>query len=118
MAGEEAFGGARINFLCSWDNAAPINISVDPKSMKATRSDGGRSYTVTKITKLGVWLMVDEPDNLVSMAVQIIERGEAVAPDSGGSAEAYPAGSWTDVILSISGHGSVSSITGGVCWEQ
>jgi hypothetical protein len=111
-------GGTTIDFVCSWDNASPITISVDSEAMTATRSDGGRSYTVAKITKWGVWLIVDGPGNIAAMAVQMIQRGEAVTPDSERDAGTFSAGTWTDVIMSISGQGTVSPIRGGIGWEQ
>lgn len=107
----------KITFLCSWDEDAPIMIGVDLVNMTATRNDGGSPYTVIKLTKWGVWLQVDQPDNAVAAAVQFIQRGAFITPDSKPKDQPYDAGSWTDVILSVSG-GGVSAIRGGICWEQ
>ena len=112
-----AWPAGAIDFLCSWDNDAPIVISVDPEKMTATRNDGGSSYTVIKLTKWGVWLQVDQPDNMVAAAVQFIQRGAFITPDSKPKEQPYDGGLWTYVILSVS-RGGVSAIPGGICWEQ
>jgi len=108
-----------IKFLCSWDGKELIAISIDQKAMIATRDDGGRTYTVAKITKFGVWLIVDDPKNLFGMAFQVIQRGEAVTPykqlDAG---KKYIAGNWIDISTSVSGQSFASPIVGGKCWEQ
>ena len=71
-----------------------------------------------KITKWGAWMMLDRPTNIATATIQMIQRGEAVTPDSKRSATSYSAGTWTDIVVSISGKVAVSPITGGICWEQ
>ena len=108
-----------IKFLCTWEDAAPLTITVNPNTMKASRDDGGKTYTIAKITEMGVWLIVDDPNNLFSLAMQMIQRGKASTPykklDAG---KPYSAGSWIDVGSTLMGEGSVDSISGGKCWEQ
>jgi hypothetical protein len=70
-----------ITFQCSWENNAPITITVDVKTMKASRDDGGKDYTVIKLTKYAVWLLVDEPDNVAGAALHMIQRAEATQPN-------------------------------------
>jgi hypothetical protein len=101
-----------ILFQCSWNDERPINIRVDTMIGKATRDDGGKSYTVIKATKWAVWLMVDEPENVAGMKFQMIQRAAAVRPDNSSSS---PAGKWIDVVTAMTG--SVSPIDGGRCWE-
>ena len=91
-----------IVFQCTWDSNKPINISVDPSNKTATRDDGGLNYSVIKLTKYAVWLVVTEPTNQVGMKMQMIQQGEAVN---------NKAGKWVDVVFSMSG--SVSPIEGG-----
>jgi hypothetical protein len=98
-----------LSFQCSWDQKAPITISVDTNTMTASRDDGGKPYRVVKVSKWGVWLLVDEPANVAGAAVQMIVRPAALAgPDS--------AGKWIDVVIGITG--AVSPIDGGMCWEK
>ena len=103
-----------IRFQCSWDDQRPINIRVDTTTMKGTRDDGGKSYTVIKATKWAVWLMVDEPENVAGMKLQMIQRADAVRPDKAPTSN--PAGKWVDIVSSMTG--SVSPIDGGKCWEE
>lgn len=100
---------ASIDFLCSWKQAPLITITVDPSTMKATRSDGERPYSVLKITANGVWLMVDAPNDLSQIEIESIARGEVITP-------AYNAGPWTRLWFSHQGlnHDDGS----GKCWEQ
>jgi hypothetical protein len=69
-----------IRFQCSWNDERPFNIRVDTATGKATRDDGGKSYTVIKATKWAVWLMIDEPENVAGMRFQMIQRAEAIRP--------------------------------------
>ena len=104
-----------INFQCSWDENKPLKISVDTESGKATRDDGGKSYSVIKATKYGVWLSLNEPENIMGLAVQFIQRKEFIKPDK--SSEAWSkAGKWVDIVMSAGG--AVSAIDGGKCWEE
>lgn len=98
-----------LSFQCSWGQKAPLTIAVDTSSMSASRDDGGSPYSVIKVSKWGVWLLVDQPSNVIGAAVQMIERSSAF--DDPGSP-----GKWVDVIISITG--SVSPIEGGKCWER
>ena len=104
-----------IQFQCSWEDAKPINIRVDTSAMKATRDDGGKSYTVIKATSLGVWLLVDEPENVAAAKMQFIQRPAAIKPDNA-PADWNKAGKWIDVVSSVSG--MISPIDGGKCWES
>lgn len=106
----------RIEFQCVWGDRAPFVITVDPGSMRATRSDGGKDYSVVKLTKWGVWLAVDDPRNVSAVAIHLIQRGEAVASQEAiDSGEPFPPGFWQDTIMSITG--TISPIIGGRCWE-
>ncbi|WP_202322423.1 hypothetical protein [Mesorhizobium sp. 113-3-9] len=98
-----------LSFQCSWDEKAPMAIAVDTGTMSASRDDGGSPYRVIKVSKWGVWLLVDQPSNVAGAAVQMIERSSAFDDPSG-------PGKWVDVIISITG--SVSPIEGGKCWER
>lgn len=98
-----------LSFQCSWDQKAPLRIAVDTGAMTASRDDGGTSYRVIKVSKWGVWLLVDQPSNVAGAAVQMIERSSDFDDPS-------RPGKWVDVIIAITG--SVSPIDGGVCWER
>lgn len=105
---------ASIEFDCSWDDNKPIRLSIDPEAMRATRNDGGHSYVVIKLTKWGVWLMVDTPENVSGAAIQLIQRREAIIPDDAPPGWNKP-GKWVDISIAITGN--VSPIDGGKCWE-
>jgi hypothetical protein len=105
-----AASSAPIVFLCSWENRTPIEITVDPQTMTASRNDGGLPYEVLKITAWGVWLEVFEPDNVAGMAVQMIERRDYEGADA-----SLP-GKWVDVVIAITG--AVTPIDGGQCWQR
>ncbi|RWO19070.1 hypothetical protein [Mesorhizobium sp.] len=98
-----------LSFQCSWDQRAPLRIEVDTSTMSASRDDGGTPYRVIKVSKWGVWLLVDQPSNVIAAAVQMIERSSGFDDPSG-------PGKWVDVSISITG--SVSPIEGGKCWER
>ncbi|RWK61956.1 hypothetical protein [Mesorhizobium sp.] len=98
-----------LSFQCSWNQKAPLTITVDTSSMSALRDDGGTPYRVVKVSKWGVWLLVNQPNNVVVATVQMIERSSAF--DDPGRP-----GKWVDVFIAITG--SVSPIEGGVCWER
>lgn len=104
LASSEA---AEVIFTCTWQNEKPIKITVNPSKGIATRDDGGSKYNVIKITKYAVWLEVSQPKNQAGIAIQMIQRGEAVN---------NKAGKWVDVVMSM--NGTVSPIAGGVCWEK
>jgi hypothetical protein len=98
-----------VHFTCSWDGQKPIKIVVDTGKKTAVRSDGGMTSTVIKANEWNVWLLInDEPGNIVSAKIQVIERAASRDDPSRG-------GAWTDVIV---GSQSVSPIiAGGICWE-
>ncbi len=98
-----------IRFSCSWDNQRPIEIVVSPDGERATRSDDGWSYKVIKVTKWGVWLLVDNPSNVVAAAIQMIERSTSSDDPTRG-------GKWLDMVVAITG--TVSPIVGGICSEE
>lgn len=100
-----------IRFQCSWEDSKPIDITVDTDSMEAKRSDGGRNYKVVKATKWGVWLLVNKPQDKWRAAFQVIQRQDLTKSNN-----ISKAGKWVDVIMSFSG--GVTSIEGGICWEQ
>lgn len=97
---------AELTFLCSWDQKAPITITIDTDAMTGRRDDGGRNYRVIKWSKFAAWLIVDDPENWVGAAIHMITRSED--PKAGGK--------WIDTVISSTG--TVSSIDGGVCWER
>lgn len=104
-----------IKFTCSWDKNKPFEIVVDTNSAKATRNDGGFDYNLIKSTKWGVWLLVNEPQNISSAAIQFIQRKEAIKPDN--SPESWnKSGKWVDIVSTITG--GASAIDGGECWEN
>ena len=95
-------------FLCSWDNRKPINIVANIRDGTATRSDGGKNYTIVKLSERALWLAIDDPENMSALKLQMIQRGDAVESGKGGM--------WVDVVFAISGN--ISPIDGGTCWEQ
>ena len=100
---------ANFQLLCQWGQFKPITIEFDTGSMTATRSDGGTSSTIIKINKWGVWLLLDEPNNLISAKVQMIELTEGMDNPSLG-------GKWSDTYISLTGN--VDAIVDGRCWDQ
>ena len=101
------------DFRCIWNNQGQINITVDPEAGTATRDDGGLPYKVIKVTKWAVFLAVDEPNNVAGLAIQTIQRAEAVQRDGDAQDQTRP-GLWTDTVLSVSGN--ANAISGGQCW--
>ena len=89
-----------IYFVCSWENKAGINISVDTEALTASRDDGGSSYKVMNITEKAVFLQLERP-GWYRVAVQVLER---------------PAGDWHDIIAYDDGR--VSAVAGGTCIER
>ena len=104
-----------LQFQCSWNDARPINIRVDTTTKEATRDDGGTTYTVMKVTRFGVWLMIDEPGNVSGLKLQMIQRPEAIKP-ANAPVDWSKAGKWVDIVTSTTG--MVSPIDGGKCWES
>ncbi|GAB1265135.1 hypothetical protein NBRC116493_13400 [Aurantivibrio infirmus] len=102
-----SYGEGLIKFTCSWEEAKPIEIVIDTEKKIGTRSDGGKNYSVIKITDYAIWLKVNEPENIMALATQMIERSKP---------NGNKAGKWVDTVLSVSG--AVSPLNGGICWEQ
>lgn len=89
-----------LDFVCSWDNRAGINISVDTEVLTAFRDDSNSGYKVMNITERAVFLQLEmSVSNRV--AVQILER---------------PAGNWHDIL--VYDDGRVSAVAGGNCIER
>ena len=99
----------KLSFDCSWDDRKPIKIVVDTESRTAKRSDGGRDYTVLKVSFAAIWLQVLQPNNKWALNTQMIER-------SSGFDDPSKAGRWVDSGFSITGN--VDAISGGLCWER
>jgi hypothetical protein len=99
--------GDLIRFICIWGEGRPIEILVDARRKTATRSDGGLSYDIIKVTNYAVWLAVAEPKNQMDLKWQMIQRRRA----SNGKA-----GLWQDIVQSVKG--DISPINGGKCWES
>lgn len=89
-----------LNFVCSWEHSAGINVSIDTEELTAFRDDGGASYKVMNITDKAIFLQVENPYSRL-VAIQILER---------------PAGNWHDIIAYDDGR--VSAIAGGSCIEK
>jgi len=62
-----------------------------------------------------VLLAVDDPENKMGAAIQMIQRRAAVKP-YGSGADWNGSGKWLDLVISV--NGVVSPIPGGRCWEK